>query len=167
MAMRVKSGTLVMCMAMALPYQIYCVLASSRANPSLAAPTLVASIRKTVIIYESLTERIIWWVSGKTLTGVTTENQCSCMRRKMVNPARTGQAAADSDLKSEMYYPLISFFWLFRVRTIWVACWRSSIGGSAGSIISSTKKINSRRVRNCTVPRCMLYLVYLHNLRQK
>ena len=58
MAMRVRSGTFAMCMAMAPPERRECVLTSSGANPSLAAPTCLHSALRTVMTMGALTERI-------------------------------------------------------------------------------------------------------------
>ena len=69
------------------------------------------------MMFEVLTEqspRAVGW----SLTGVAPGHPCSCMRRKMLTAARTGQAAAHSDWRWETDYPRIAFFWLSRVRTI-------------------------------------------------
>ena len=58
MAMRVGSGTFVICMDMAPPERRECIPTSSGANPSLAAPTHLYSARRTVMTMEALTERI-------------------------------------------------------------------------------------------------------------
>ena len=58
MAMRVRSGTSAMCMAVAPPEQRECVPTSSGANQSLAAPTRFHSALRKVMMVEELTERI-------------------------------------------------------------------------------------------------------------
>ena len=60
MAMRVRSGVFAMCMAMAPPERRECVPTSSGANPSLAAPTILHSALRTVMMMEALTRRIPW-----------------------------------------------------------------------------------------------------------
>ena len=55
--MRVRSGTPIMCMAMAPPERKEFILTSSGANPSLAAPTQWVSALVTAMILEVLTER--------------------------------------------------------------------------------------------------------------
>ena len=57
MAMRVRSGTFVMCMAMAPPERRECVPTSYGVNPSLNAPTRLHSALRTVIMMEAMTER--------------------------------------------------------------------------------------------------------------
>ena len=57
MAIRVKSGTSVMCTAMAPPDQRECVPTSSRANPGRAAPTRLHSTLTTTMMLEALTEQ--------------------------------------------------------------------------------------------------------------
>ena len=56
-AMRVRSGTPTVCMAMALPEERECVPTSSGENPSLAAPTRFHSALITEMTSEALTER--------------------------------------------------------------------------------------------------------------
>ena len=58
MAMSVRSGTLAICMAMAPPEQRDCVLTSSRAKQSLAAPTCRHLALMTAMILDALTERM-------------------------------------------------------------------------------------------------------------
>ena len=57
MATRVRSGTFMMCMAVAPLERRECVLTSSGENPSLAAPTRLHSALRTVMMMETLTER--------------------------------------------------------------------------------------------------------------
>ena len=57
MAMRVRSGTSLMCMAMALPKQRESVPTSSGANLNLAAPTHLDSALRRVMTMEALTKR--------------------------------------------------------------------------------------------------------------
>ena len=57
MAMRVRSGTSAMCMAMAPPERREWVPTSSEANPSLATPTRLHSALMVVIMMEALTEQ--------------------------------------------------------------------------------------------------------------
>ena len=69
----------------------------------------------------------------------------------MLTPARTGQAGADLDRKCETDYPRIEFSWFSRVRKIWVACWKCSIGALSRSSRSPTKNKMSMRGRNRAV----------------
>ena len=151
MAMRLWYGTPVMCTAMAPPERREYAPMSSGENPSLSALTLIVSARRTVMMSEALIERRRWWESVQLLTGVAPGHPCSRMRRKMLTPAKPGQASADSDRKCEADFPWIAFFWLFRVRNTWVACWICSTGVSDGRSRSSTKKTKSRRGRKWTV----------------
>ena len=63
MAMRVQSGTPVMCMAMDPLEQIDCVPTSYGAKPRQDSPTSIVSVWSTVMMSKSLIERSIWWVS--------------------------------------------------------------------------------------------------------
>ena len=57
MAMRVRSGTPAICMAMDPLEQRECQPTSSRANPSLDAPTFLNSTLMTEMMLEALTEQ--------------------------------------------------------------------------------------------------------------
>ena len=98
MAMRVRYGTPAVCVAMVPSEQRECVPTSSGANPSLAAPTRWVSALMMAVILEALTEWSPLEV-GKLLTGVVGLHPIYCRGRKMLTPARTRQAAAESDLK--------------------------------------------------------------------
>ena len=87
-----------MCMDLAPPERRECVPASSGANPSLAAPTWRVSALMIKIIFEALTEQRPW-VVGYYMTGVVAGHSCSHMWKKMLTPARNGQASGESDLK--------------------------------------------------------------------
>ena len=63
MAMSVRSGTLEMCIYMALLERRECAQTYSGANPSLTTPTQRVLALRTVMIYEALTERILWLMS--------------------------------------------------------------------------------------------------------
>ena len=127
MAMRVRTGTPAMCMAMDLLEQRECALSSSGGNPSRAAPTCLHSALMTDMAFEAPTEHRPWWV-GQSLTVEVGSHPCSRRRRKMLAPNQTGQAARNSNLKWETVSPQMAFFWLSRVRKIWVTCWNHSIG---------------------------------------
>ena len=75
MAMRFQYDTPVICMAMAPSERRECVMTSSGANESLAATTLIVSVRRTAMMYEALAERSPR-AAGYSLTGVSPERPC-------------------------------------------------------------------------------------------
>ena len=123
----------------------------SGANQSLAALTLMVSTRRTAMLSKALKEQSCWWESGQSLTGVAPGHPCSSMRRKTLTLTQTSHAAANLDRKYGTDFPQIEFFCLFRVRTIWVACYNFLIGVSAGRIRFAINKRKSRRGWNWTV----------------
>ena len=58
MAMRVKFGTPLMCIAIDMLERRTCVLVSSGVNMSLAVPNLAVSVRSTAMISKALIEQI-------------------------------------------------------------------------------------------------------------
>ena len=61
----------------------------------------------------------------------------------------------------------MAFFWLSRVRTIWVTCSNHLIRALRGRRVSLSKKKDSMRGRNCTVLQWLVHLVYSHDRKQK
>ena len=66
-------------------------------------------------------------------------------------PEKTGQDASDSECKWYTNSSLEAFFWLSRVRKIWVTYWNHSMEASIGRIWSLVKKNKSRSGQNWTV----------------
>ena len=61
----------------------------------------------------------------------------------------------------------MAFFWLSRVRTIWVTFSNHLIGESEERRVSLAKKTKSIRGSNCTVLQWPLHLVYSHDRKKK
>ena len=66
--------------------------------------------------------------------------------------ARSNRAGCRRLISEFLYgFPWIALLWLSRVRTIWVACRKCSIGASAGRSRSPTMRTKSRRGKNWNV----------------
>ena len=164
MATRVQSGTSAMCMATDPPERRECVPMYSGAYPILAAPTIMVSAQRTAMMSKAPNKRRSWAV-GQLSIWVDPRHPCSRMRRKMLTPAWTVQAATNSDWKCEIDSPQIAFLCLSRASMIWVACWKCSTGVLAGRSRPPTKKTKSMRGRNWTVWLWPVHLVNFNKLR--